>query len=48
MNWGIPSFEMGYWLRRTERESGFMTEAINALTRYAILVFHAKRIEIRC
>lgn len=48
MNWEIPSFEMGYWLRRTERECGFMTEAINALTRYAMLVFHAKRIEIRC
>lgn len=48
MNWDIPSFEIGYWLRRSKRGHGFMTEAINALTRYAFLELHAKRIEIRC
>lgn len=48
MNWEIPSFEMGYWLRRTERGYGFMTEAVNALTCYAIQELQAKRIEIRC
>jgi hypothetical protein len=29
---GEASFEMSYWLRRTERGYGFMTEAVNPLT----------------
>lgn len=48
MNWDIPSFEIGYWLRQSCQGYGFMAETINALTRYAILELKAKRIEIRC
>lgn len=47
-NWDIPSFEIGYWLKPSYQNMGLMTEAINALTRYAILQLQAKRIEIRC
>lgn len=48
IDWDIPSFEIGYWIRRSCREQGFMTEAVNALTRYAFLELHAKRIQITC
>lgn len=37
MNWDLPSFEIGYWLRRSYQKFGLMTEAIHALTRYAIV-----------
>ena len=48
MNWSIPSFEIGYWVRSPYAGQGYITEAVNALTRYAFDVLHAKRIEIRC
>ena len=48
MNWEIPSFEIGYWARTTALKNGYITEAVNAVTRYAFEIFHAKRVEIRC
>jgi ribosomal-protein-alanine N-acetyltransferase len=48
MNWSIPCFEIGYWVRSTETGKGYITEAVNAVTRYAFQILHAKRIEIRC
>lgn len=48
INWQVPCFEIGYWLRRSKQGEGFMTEAVNALTRYAFLVLKASRVEIRC
>ena len=46
--WDIPKLEIGYWLRTTAIGQGYMTEAINALSRYVSRVFHVARIEIRC
>ncbi len=48
MNWDIPSFEIGYWVRSPESGKGYITEAVNAVTRYAFEVLQAKRVEIRC
>lgn len=48
INWHIPSLEIGYWLRSSERKKGIMIEAVNALTIYAFKEIHVKRIEIRC
>lgn len=48
INWDIPAFEIGYWLHSKHHNQGFITEAINAITRYAFLELKAKRIEIRC
>lgn len=48
MNWNIPFFEIGYWVRSSESGKGYITEAVNAVTRYAFQVLKAKRVEIRC
>lgn len=48
IEWDIPSFEIGYWIKSSCRKQGFMTEAVNELTRYAFLELHAKRVQITC
>lgn len=48
INWEILAFETGYWLHSQHHNQGFMTEAINAIARYAFLELKSKRIEIRC
>ena len=46
--WEVPSFRIGYWVRKSYAGQGFITEAVNALTRYAFLQLRAARLEIRC
>jgi len=48
MNWEVPCFETGYWLRTSAANQGYMTEAVNAITRYAFIQLGAKRIAITC
>ncbi len=48
INWNIPSFEIGYWIRKNHMNKGFATEATHALTRFAFQQLGAKRVEIRC
>ena len=47
-NWDVPYFEIGYWIRPTATGQGHVTEAVTLLTRFAIDVLGAKRVEIRC
>ncbi len=44
----IPSFEIGYWLGAAFEGKGYMTEAVNLVTRLAFEVLEAKRVYIRC
>lgn len=46
--WEVPSFRIGYWVRTAYAGQGFITEAVNALTRYAFQELRAVRLEIRC
>jgi len=46
--WDIPAFEIGYWVRTPYQGQGFITEAVNALTRFSFAFLKAKRAEIRC
>ena len=48
INWDLPSFEIGYWLRKSFMGTGYATESTNALTRYAFQQLKAKRVEVRC
>jgi RimJ/RimL family protein N-acetyltransferase len=48
MNWAIPSFEIGYWVRKQFEGQGYITEAVAGITDFAIREFGARRIEIRC
>jgi ribosomal-protein-serine acetyltransferase len=48
INWSVPCLETGYWLRTTYERNGYMTEAINAITRYAFKQLAVTRIAITC
>jgi RimJ/RimL family protein N-acetyltransferase len=47
MDWSVPSFEIGYWLRTSQQGCGYMTEAVHAITGFAFDVLRARRVEIR-
>ena len=46
--WEIPKFEFGFWVDTAHTHKGYMTEAVNALTRYCFYQLKAKRVEINC
>jgi len=47
-DWGIGYFEIGYWLRASIEGFGYVTEAVQLLTNYALDSLKANRLEIRC
>lgn len=48
IDWDIRSFEIGYWIRTSCAGQGYVTEAVNGITDFAITELEANRIEIRC
>lgn len=48
IDWSVPKFEIGYWLRTSYVGQGYMTEAVKGITDFAFDVLSAKRVEIRC
>jgi ribosomal-protein-serine acetyltransferase len=48
LNWKVPMFEIGYWLRTPHCGRGYMQEAVQAVERMCFDLFRAERIEIRC
>jgi ribosomal-protein-serine acetyltransferase len=48
IDWGVPRFEIGYWLRTSVEGQGYMTEAVNGITQFAFRSLNAVRVEIRC
>ena len=48
IDWDVPSFEIGYWLRRTAVGNGYMTEAAWLLCRFAFDSLSASRVFLRC
>lgn len=48
INWAVPKFEIGYWVRTSRAGRGYVTEAVGAITRFAFDVLAAERVEIRC
>ena len=47
-NRDVPSYEIGYWLRRSAEGHGFMTETVKLLTDYAFDSLGAQSVYIRC
>lgn len=47
IDWMIPKFEIGYWLKASSAGQGFCTEAVKGLVQFAKTELHAKRLEIR-
>ncbi|WP_420805722.1 GNAT family N-acetyltransferase [Paenibacillus wynnii] len=48
INWDTRNFEIGYWIRSSCSGYGYMTEAVNGITDFAIHTLEANQIEIRC
>ena len=48
IDWYTGKYEFGFWLRTSHTNKGYITEAVNALTRYCFLHKQAKRIVITC
>lgn len=47
IDWGVPRFEIGYWVRTGFEGQGLVTEAVRALSRLAFDRLRAARVEIR-
>jgi RimJ/RimL family protein N-acetyltransferase len=48
IDWSVPSFEIGYWVRHQLEGQGYVSEAVQAITHFAFSVLRAERVEIRC
>ncbi len=48
LDWSVPKFEIGYWIRTRFAGQGFMTEAVAGLVAFGFDVLGARRTEIRC
>jgi RimJ/RimL family protein N-acetyltransferase len=46
LDWRVPRFEIGYWVRRRFEGRGYVTEAVAALTQLAFERLAANRVEI--
>ena len=48
IDWKARKFEIGYWIQTAYSKQGYVTEAVNAITQFAMTELEANRIEIRC
>jgi len=48
IDWSVPAFEIGYWVRKSLEGQGYISEAVAGITQFAFGVIGAERIEIRC
>jgi RimJ/RimL family protein N-acetyltransferase len=46
IDWDVPRFEIGYWVRRRFAGQGYISEAVRGITRFAFEVLGARRVEI--
>ena len=47
-NWNVPSFEIGYWLRKSAEGHGYITETVRLLMALAFDTLQANRLYIHC
>ena len=48
IDWAVPRFEIGYWVRTAYGRQGYITEAVAGITDFAFRELGANRVEIRC
>jgi len=48
IDWAIPRFEIGYWVRSSMTGHGYATEAARRIAQYAFEDLRAQRVEIWC
>lgn len=47
INWSVPCFEIGYWIRSSCCGQGYATEAVRGILAFAREHLHPRRVEIR-
>ena len=48
IDWDVPMFEIGYWVRTSHAGRGLIREAVNGIAAFALETLKARRLEIRC
>ena len=48
IDWSVPAFEIGYWVRKSLEGQGYISEAVAGITDFGFEVIGGERIEIRC
>ncbi|MGI8316262.1 GNAT family N-acetyltransferase [Halobacillus mangrovi] len=48
IDWKVRKLEIGYWINTSYSGRGYMTEAVDALTEFALVGLQFARVEIRC
>jgi RimJ/RimL family protein N-acetyltransferase len=48
IDWHVPTAETGYWIRTSRAGRGFGTEALTAVTAFALDIIKVKRLQLRC
>ncbi|MEP6985214.1 MAG: GNAT family protein [Chloroflexota bacterium] len=48
IDWSVPAFEIGYWVRTSLAGKGYAKESVQGITDFAFSTLKAERIEIRC
>jgi len=48
IDWDVPRFEIGYWLRASQQGQGYATEGVRMICKQLFQGQKAERIEIRC
>jgi len=46
IDWSVPKFDIGYWVRTSYAGQGYITEAVNAITAFAFDQLGAKRVSV--
>jgi RimJ/RimL family protein N-acetyltransferase len=47
VDWTVPKFEIGYWVRKRFERQGYISEAVLGITQFAFEALGARRVEIR-
>ena len=48
IDWSVPKFEIGYWLRTSLAGLGYASESVQGITDFSFGLLSAERMEIRC
>ena len=48
LDWRVPRFEIGYWVRTSLQGQGYISEAVRTLTDFAFRDLRALRVAIHC
>jgi RimJ/RimL family protein N-acetyltransferase len=46
IDWSVPKFDIGYWVRSSHAGQGYITEAVNAIAEFAFEKLGAQRVSI--